>query len=132
MSSERVTLPIDLLPSNYHLDITPDFVNNTFNCKETIDVTVQNSCNQFSLNARDLSIKSVKIQNQSAIEINYNLKYHVVTFIFENPLTVGEAIVEIELVGILNNEMAGFYRSTYVDENGNKKIMGSTQFEALE
>jgi hypothetical protein len=28
--------------------------------------------------------------------------------------------------------MAGFYRSQYVDANGNKKWIGSTQFEALD
>lgn len=28
--------------------------------------------------------------------------------------------------------MAGFYKSTYADADGNKKVMASTQFEALD
>lgn len=33
--------------------------------------------------------------------------------------------------GILNNAMAGFYRSAYTDEEGNKKFMFSSQCEVL-
>jgi aminopeptidase N len=35
-------------------------------------------------------------------------------------------------MGFLNNQMAGFYRSSYTDIHGQKKIMASTQFEALD
>lgn len=35
-------------------------------------------------------------------------------------------------MGFLNNQMAGFYRSSYTDIHGESKIMASTQFEALD
>jgi aminopeptidase N len=35
-------------------------------------------------------------------------------------------------MGFLNNQMAGFYRSSYTDIEGNSKIMVSTQFESLD
>jgi len=34
--------------------------------------------------------------------------------------------------GFLNNQMAGFYRSSYTNIHGEKKIMASTQFESLD
>ena len=38
----------------------------------------------------------------------------------------------ISFRGVLNSDMAGFYRSSYVDSDGNKKVMASTQFEAID
>jgi puromycin-sensitive aminopeptidase len=38
----------------------------------------------------------------------------------------------IDYAGSLNNQMAGFYRSTYVDYKGDQKLVASTQFEALD
>eukprot|EP00438_Fugacium_kawagutii_P023078 Skav219020 [mRNA] locus=scaffold2142:370618:380851:+ [translate_table: standard] len=40
--------------------------------------------------------------------------------------------LELKFVGILNDQMAGFYRSGYKDINGTSKIMASTQFESLD
>ena len=41
-------------------------------------------------------------------------------------------ILEIDYQGCLNNQMAGFYRSTYKNAQGNTKIVASTQFESLD
>ena len=41
-------------------------------------------------------------------------------------------IVSIEYSGFLNNQMAGFYRSSYTNIHGETKIMASTQFESLD
>lgn len=67
-------------------------------------------------------------------EISYNLKYHKVTLTFaeEIPATVSHGKLLIKYQGILNGDMAGFYKSSYTDVNGAKKIMASTQFEALD
>merc|ERR1740117_2035734 len=64
--------------------------------------------------------------------ISYNLKDKVVTFVFSEVLPVGKGTLIIEYTGILNNQMAGFYRSSYKDINGVTKIMASTQFESLD
>ena len=60
------------------------------------------------------------------------MKYNTVKFTFDSSLPVGEGVLSIKYKGILNSDMAGFYKSTYADANGNKKIMASTQFEALD
>ena len=40
--------------------------------------------------------------------------------------------LDIVYTGFLNNQMAGFYRSSYKNIHGESKIMASTQFEALD
>lgn len=38
-------------------------------------------------------------------------------------------VVRINFIGILNNQMRGFYRSTYIGLDGTTKIIATTQFE---
>lgn len=54
------------------------------------------------------------------------------TFTFDQELPKGPAVFNILFQGILNDKMAGFYRSSYKDAEGNAKVMGVTQFEATE
>jgi puromycin-sensitive aminopeptidase len=62
-----------------------------------------------------------------------NLKATTVTFVFPKALPRSSSIVlEIDYQGCLNNQMAGFYRSTYKDSKGVEKIVASTQFESLD
>ena len=43
-----------------------------------------------------------------------------------------KGVLKMSYSGILNGDMAGFYKSNYSDADGNKKVMASTQFEALD
>ncbi len=60
------------------------------------------------------------------------MKATTVTFTFPSELPVGEGVLTIKFSGILNNQMAGFYRSNYTDIHGVSKVMASTQFESLD
>lgn len=59
-------------------------------------------------------------------------KAQVLKLVVSKGLKEGEGVVDIVFSGILNDKMAGFYRSEYSDGDGNKKIMGVTQFEATD
>ncbi len=136
--TERVQLPRQLVPSHYELEITPDFEKLSFSTNEHIDVTVHEETDTLTLHAREITVHSVFFKARGSkkeiklSELSYNFKKNTVSFGFEENLPSGEGILTIKYTGILNGDMAGFYKSTYVDANGNKKIMGSTQFEALD
>ncbi len=49
-----------------------------------------------------------------------------------NALPKGNGTLKVSFIGEHNNQMAGFYRSSYTDAKGEKKIMVSTQFEPLD
>ena len=55
-----------------------------------------------------------------------------VTFTFANALPKGTSKLNVMYSGVLNNQMCGFYRSTYKDVKGEDKLMASTQFEAID
>jgi len=60
---------------------------------------------------------------------NYNEDTQTDKFTFGEELPAGsKATLTIKYVGHLNDKMAGFYRSSYV-ENGETKYMATTQME---
>lgn len=134
---ERVVLPTQMYPSHYDLELAPDLDKLIFTCNQNIHVNVRESTDRVTLHAREITVEKVTFRTSSGAEhemteISYNLKAHTVTFIFPENVPEGEGNLIIKFTGILNGDMAGFYRSSYTDANGNKKIVASTQFEALD
>jgi len=138
--SERVLLPTDVYPSHYSLELCPDLEKLEFYCDEVIDVDVRVSdVQEVTLHSKEIFIEQVTFKsskseatNPSIAEINYNVKYNTVRFVFDGALAVGSGKLSIRYRGILNGDMAGFYKSSYADAHGVKKTMASTQFEALD
>jgi aminopeptidase N len=139
MSSERVLLPTDVLPTHYSLELTPNLENLDFFCDEEIHVRVtKEGITSVSLHAKEIFIESASFEsnnnkkNPAVVDINYSHQYTTVTLVFDGALAAGEGKLHIRFRGILNGDMCGFYKSSYADANGNKKIMASTQFESLD
>eukprot|EP00560_Eucampia_antarctica_P008788 CAMPEP_0197828290 /NCGR_PEP_ID=MMETSP1437-20131217/4888_1 /TAXON_ID=49252 ORGANISM="Eucampia antarctica, Strain CCMP1452" /NCGR_SAMPLE_ID=MMETSP1437 /ASSEMBLY_ACC=CAM_ASM_001096 /LENGTH=878 /DNA_ID=CAMNT_0043429459 /DNA_START=39 /DNA_END=2672 /DNA_ORIENTATION=- len=144
----RVLLPSTIDPKRYDLRLTPDLVNFTFDgeadialecCGENIKEIVLHSKELCILDATLVDTTPVdgdvvgekNTKTQQAMEIHENKKLTTVKFVFEENVPAS-SILRIKYKGFLNNQMAGFYRSSYKDANGNSKIMASTQFESLD
>jgi len=138
----RVLLPSMTIPNRYDIQIIPNFELFTFTGKTTIRVETFDcgeDCKEIKMHAKELCFASSSFriaestENFEAIEIRVNLQETTVTFIFSKSIPSNSLLdVEISFNGFLNNQMAGFYRSSYTNVNGEKKIMASTQFEALD
>lgn len=94
---------------------------------------------KITLHAKELCFASAEytVGDAPAIkadEVHVNVKATTVTFCFGTPIPKDAETLKlkIEYSGFLNNQMAGFYRSSYTDINGESKIMASTQFESLD
>ena len=48
------------------------------------------------------------------------------------PIAAGTSTLAIEFAGILNDKLRGFYRSTYVDEDGVEQVIATTQMQATD
>lgn len=60
------------------------------------------------------------IGRQKAKEIVYDEKKDLATLTFEEGVPANtKAVLDIVFEGILNDQMAGFYRSSYKDAQGN-------------
>lgn len=136
-------LPTALVPSHYAVSIENiDSTANTFDGTVAITLGVNASTSELHLNYRDLSVNAERISaylegpDQSgsvaieSIEEFKSKEYFVIQF--DRALPRNHTLkVEIRYSAIVQTNMAGFYRSDYLDE-GIKKHMLSTQFEATD
>jgi aminopeptidase N len=136
--AERVLLPPNVCPIHYKIEISPNFDTFEFGGILDIDVIVKSHpTTEIILHSKEINIKHVTFQGLNekpvdSIGIEYNSELTSVAMKFKNALPIGEGVLHIEYVGILNNSMAGFYRSKYSGADGTTKFMASTQFEALD
>ena len=72
-------------------------------------------------------------QQHDAISFRYHRRNQTVDMEFPEPFQAGrDYVVTMDFVGVLNDQMAGLYRSVYQDIHGETKIMATTQFEATD
>ena len=103
------------------------------------NVTVR-MLNQLKVNSAGISGNGIK--SQKASEILYIEKSQRVSLEFKDEIPDGEgAVLELQYSGVMNNDMAGFYRSRYKPETtpaasvpkvGEFHFMFSTQFESCD
>ncbi|KYN33599.1 Aminopeptidase N [Trachymyrmex septentrionalis] len=132
--SNTYRLPKTLNPNLYNISLTPYMEKGTFTGKVKIHMTVQENTTLIALNAHKLNILSVKVfRNDSEINVqNYTTKHipqQLRIYLSSYVHTNEKIIAEIQFNGILNDEMNGFYRSSYVDSDGVQHWLATTQFE---
>jgi aminopeptidase N len=90
--------------------------------------------NSYELKIHEAVIRATQTKTEStvkAVNISYDEKARTATLDFGQKILHDnkKSFLSIKFDGILNNAMAGFYRSAYEDGNGEKKYMFSTQCE---
>ncbi|TAK16247.1 MAG: M1 family peptidase [Nitrosarchaeum sp.] len=122
-----------VIPVNYTLEFEPVFKNFTFNGKETIAINCKEHVNSITLHCAELKIKSCHVRHNGISEkaiTKIDAKKEELTIIIKNKIK-GNAFVEIEFAGELNDRLLGFYRSQY-KQNGKTKYLATSQFEAAD
>ncbi|MEE8493802.1 MAG: M1 family metallopeptidase [Nitrospirales bacterium] len=129
-------LPVHVVPSRYDLRLEPDLLARTFSGQETVTLTVKEPTQDIVLNAAELDITSAKIREgrggflEGTVATDDALERCRLTF--PKPLHPGTWLLDFTFQGTLNDKLRGFYRSTYIDENGSTKFIAATQFEATD
>jgi len=123
----------NVIPSAYRIFLTPDLDAATFAGRVEIDVAISDANHSFTLHAIELELGAASVSVAGATlrsnEPTFDETYQTATFSFEDPLPTGEATIEIAFTGILNDQLHGFYRSTFVDAAGATHTIATTQFE---
>ncbi len=125
------TLNFNAIPSHYTLEFEPNFSTFTYQAKATISLTLQKAIKLITLHAKELTIKNVQLLHN---KITYEPQIHVNEPKEELQLTLpkalkGPATIIIDYQGLHNDQMYGFYRSSYT-QNNKQEYMLTTQFEA--
>ncbi|KAJ8774038.1 hypothetical protein K2173_009469 [Erythroxylum novogranatense] len=129
-------LPKFAVPKRYDIRMKPDLSACSFTGSVAIDIDVVSDTNFIVLNAAELRVNSgsVSFTNPNFSKVLEPVKVEAVeadeilVLEFSATLPIGVGVLKIGFMGVLNDKMKGFYRSTY-ELNGEKKNMAVTQFE---
>lgn len=134
MSAYR--LPRNVVPSRYAITLEPDLAAFTFAGSVAIDIKVEEKTDRIVLNAADLELVSVSCTDSAGStqdgRVEYKPDLQRAELLFENELPLGTGSLAIEFTGILNDQLHGFYRSTFNDVNGESQVIATSQFEATD
>ncbi|RLU27565.1 hypothetical protein DMN91_001369 [Ooceraea biroi] len=130
-------LPTSVKPISYDLLlIQGSWDNFEFEGSIVIEAEVITATDNITLHVGNLKIKSNKVfvKGETDVVINKDEEYDNVTqkytFILNETLAKDTIVqISIEYESTLNENMIGFYRSSYVDENGQIKRLAATQFQ---
>lgn len=100
----------------------------------SIELEVVEDSKDISVNSLDIEILNTELEiggkTYTPESHDYNKDTQTDKFTFCEALPAGsKATLKIKYVGQLNDKMAGFYRSSYTDQNGETKYMATTQME---
>ncbi len=134
----QVVLPPSAEPIKYVLELTTrpslDTDDHTFDGRVEIKVEVRaEDVTSLTLHAKDLQIHTASFGGVGdATSIDLDGEAGTVTLGFGRELPVGVGKLTISFTGEHNNQMNGFYRSTYKNMKGEDRTMISTQFESID
>ena len=122
-------LPRWITPRRYTVELTPDLVAATFSGSVTIDATVVEPTDLIVVNAHALEISSIEVSGATVASHDLDSELQRLTIQLAEPISLGDVTLAIDYRGVLNDQLVGFYRSTYTDGDESHTIACS-QFEA--
>ncbi|KAI4639855.1 uncharacterized protein J4E78_010843 [Alternaria triticimaculans] len=131
----REVLPANVKPVHYDLTLEPDFANFTYQGTVTIDLDVVDDTTSIALNTNELKIHSTKVTaGQQVItespHVTTDDDAQTTTVSFDQTIPGGsQAKLTMAFAGVLNDNMAGFYRSSFKAADGSTTYMATTQME---
>ncbi|XP_032798708.2 aminopeptidase N [Daphnia magna] len=137
----NMRLPRDVLPSSYTIRLLPFIEEGNFTTDGYIEILIdcKTATSNISMNAAELDIMQESIQvvdNADNIKWDVEKFYdeqnprEIITINLKKPLVVGSTYkISMKFISYLNEDLRGFYRSTYV-ENNVTKYLAVSQMEA--
>ena len=122
-------LPRAVVPRAYRLELSPDLAAATFVGRVVIEAEATGAVDQVVLNALELEIDSVTVNGAVAA---HHLDEATERMFIDASVAVGPVVIDITFTGTLNDKLRGWYRSTYVDEGGQRHTIATTQMQATD
>ncbi|CAH2105873.1 unnamed protein product [Euphydryas editha] len=135
-----VRLPTNIRPDRYYIKLTPYIFegNFTFDGEISIIITVKNKTNKITFHGVELTFHRIELyKKEDGKEIKIIRKtedvprqFHIITTA-ESLIAGQQYVLNISYTGILNDNLHGFYRSSY-EEKKVKRWIAVTQFQATD
>ena len=127
-------LPRTVIPSAYAIELEPDLDAASFTGMVRIEANVEHPTSEIVLNAAELTVHRVRLSTDAHdlddIHIDHDSDAERLVLTAPQTLTEGPVVIEVAFDGVLNDKLRGFYRSTFVDDDGVTRTIATTQFES--
>ncbi len=139
--NETYRLPNNTRPLLYdvHLRTWIHEENFSFDGRTEIFIVAMEQSNNIVIHQRQLNITNFELRDLGNGEIlTTSMSYDPIREFLVFHRTIGELepgntyLLQINYTGTLRNDEAGFYRSSYLDDDGNRIWLAITQFEATD
>ena len=139
LCAARNLLPDTIKPSHYTLLIHPDLDKHTFSGQVDIAIEATAASSVVVLHAHELEIQQASYAAVGAsaavpcVVGNFEKEEQSVQITLAAPMAAGEkGILSLSFTGLLNDQLAGFYRTKYTSSGGEERFGAVTQFEATD
>ena len=151
MATDRDVLPANVKPTNYDISLFDLLPGEPWTYQGRVDISldVKSATKTIVLNTHELKIHSAEIASEAgktesaskASSVEFDAKNQRCTITFDQEVSSPKAVLTISFEGLMNNMMAGFYRSKYtpkvpaakgVAKDNDHHYMFSTQFESCD
>ncbi|KAJ5986253.1 hypothetical protein N7451_010618 [Penicillium sp. IBT 35674x] len=125
-------LPMNVRPIHYNLTLEPDLEKFDFQGKVEVWVNILDTTDSITLHIGDLFVQNVHICGDEIPVENFSINKdkEMMTIHMQNPISAGETVtLSIGFNGVLNDNLSGFYRSSYKDENDQIHYLAVTQMQ---
>jgi puromycin-sensitive aminopeptidase len=129
-------LPRTIVPERYDLTLTPDLGNASFAGEARITIVVTEAVTEVVLNAVELDILTAELIDRAGgrltAVVTYDEPEERANLSLDGTAHPGPWELNITFLGVLNDKLHGFYRSTFRDAEGTEQVIATTQFEATD
>jgi puromycin-sensitive aminopeptidase len=136
MTIDPYRLPRTVIPARYELTLEPDLENATFTGECSTEVEVIERTDEVVLNANDLEISEAWIEQggadgrRVAAEVRLDPDAQRAHLLLAEAVDPGGWYVVTRFRGALNDQLTGFYLSSFTDESGVVQHIATSQMEA--
>jgi puromycin-sensitive aminopeptidase len=129
-------LPRTVEPLRYEITLTPDLDAAAFAGEAHVRVVVNEAVREIVLNSAEIDIVSSELTSddgtQLAGRVSYDEDLQQATIALPTEAAPGHWTLTLAFAGILNDKLRGFYRSTFIDDDGTSHVIATTQFESTD
>ncbi len=129
-------LPRTAIPARYELTLEPDLVSSSFRGECTTEVEVIERTDEIVLNAAELEIDEAWLEGPGperrrvAVEVRLDPEAERAHLLLASPVDPGGWFLTTRFRGLLNDQLRGFYRSSFTDDEDRPQLIATTQMEA--